>query len=321
VTTEIKRLYSMSDAVMLEKASVMRAVFVEALPTFTGYSAIFDTDYSDTWNDEILLALQTPTAEQTDDMGAALTQIVLSKMRDCRKAYRAIKFFVGEAFGNNAPVQNEFGFDDYQDVRKSQPRMIYFMQRLHKTAEKYATQLLAASCPQNRIDELLTLANDLLDANVVQEAFKKNRPGLTAARIILMNDVWKRILRVSQAGKVIYSDNYAEYQKYVIYGSSGGGSSEQVFEGMIPGGGIMVVFDLPYNSNRVLLLSNPGNVPVEYYLSENISDPAGMLIIVNPSDSITYIQGDLGPSGNYLIARNPDPLNIAEYSVTIDDSI
>jgi len=320
VSNEIKRLYSMADAMMLEKATVMRAVFVEDLATFTAYSVIFDNDYADTWENEIMLALQTPTAEQTDDMGAALTQIVLSKMRDCRKAYRGIKFFVNEAFESNEPVQNEFGFDDYKLVRRSQPRMIYFMQRLHKTAEKYATQLLAAGCPQNRIDELLVLANDLLDANVVQEAFKKNRPGLTAARIILMNDVWKLMLRVSEAGKVIYSNNFAEYQKYVIYGSNGGSSTELVFEGTLQGDETKVVYDLPYNPNRALILGNPGNVPIEYFLSENGVDPTGAVLVVNPGDLLVNQQSDLGPMGNLLMVRNTNLTNVAEYNVTVDDN-
>jgi hypothetical protein len=317
---EIKRLYSMADSTMLEKASVMHSAFESSLVDFTAYTTIFDQIFADDWMAEIMLALQTPTAEQVDDMGSTLTQAVLEKMADCRKAYRGISFFVREAFENQLGIQNEFGFDDYKDARNKQVTMIYFMQRLHKTAEKYETQLLAAGCPQSRIDELQTLADELFAANVEQEAFLDSRLDATAARITILNSVWKQMTRVSEAGKVIYSDNYAEYQKYVIYGSSSPVDNEEVFEGVLQAGETLEVFNKPYSSTRSLLLGNPGNFPVEYFLSENGVDPVGMVVVANPGDSLVYEQGSLGATGNLLMVRNTDLVNIAEYNVTVDES-
>jgi len=316
MTEQIKRLYSMSDAIMLEKASVMHAALVDSLADFTNYTTLFDQTYADDWMAEIMVALQTPTAEQVGDMGSSYTQVVLEKMAECRKAFGGMKFFVREAFPNNVGVQNEFGFDDYAEARNKQPLMVYFMQRLHFTATKYANQLLAAGCPQARIDGLQALANQLFVVNVEQEAFLKNRPNSTAERITILNNVWKQLIRVSEAGKVIYADNYAGYRKYVIYGSRAVVDDEEVFEGVLQGGETVEVFSKPFSANRNLMLGNPGNVAVEYFFSLKDDNPVDKVFVVNPGDLLTLLHGDIGQSGGRFMARNTDPVSIAEYNVT-----
>jgi len=314
MTIEVKRLYAMSDAVMLEKASVMHNAFVAALPDFTAYSTHFDQTFADDWMAEIMLALQTPTAEQVGDMGSDYTQTVLEKMAECRHAYRGIKFFVKEAFASNVGVQNEFGFDDFRDVRTNQQLLVYFMLRLHMTALKYSAKLLSAGCSQARIDSLQTHANELLTASVEQEAFLKNSLDTTVDRITLLNSVWKQMSRISEVGKIINHKNYAGYQKYVIYDRKPPVDKEEVFEGVLQGGEVLQIFSKPYDSSRVLMLGNPGNVPVEYFLSKNGTDPPGLVALVNPGDLISYsIVNDNGKEIRLLV-RNTDMVSVGEFS-------
>lgn len=100
------------------------------------------------------------------------------------------------------------------------------MKNLHVTAEKYKTQLIAAGFSHDKIDEIETLRSSLDSANNSQENFKKSRPVTTQERVIIYNELWKIITDIAKAGKDIYKNDYAKYQRYVIVSGTGGEENE-----------------------------------------------------------------------------------------------
>ena len=115
-------------------------------------------------------------------------------------------------------VQNEFGRNDYEKARNSTPKLIAFMTALSTAITKYNAQLLAAGCTEEFLFEAPTNLEELRTAENNQELFKKTRPVETQTRLELLNSCWVFSKNVCKAGKIIYSDNAAKYNQYLLPG-------------------------------------------------------------------------------------------------------
>lgn len=222
MANEIRRNYPFPDAVMIETSKTIRGCFAEDKADFLTYDPHFGDPFTESLNQQIEAAENASQDNSLIDQQVQLTAAVTAAMEACKDQYQYIKRIIERAFPGNKPVWNEFGYNDFEKVRASQPRMIQFMKNLHTTAAKYSAELTAAGFPQAKIDEILTLRDGLDTANNNQENFKKGRPVMTQERIDSYNLLWKHIVDLARAGKDIYKNNYAKYQRYVIVSGSGG---------------------------------------------------------------------------------------------------
>jgi hypothetical protein len=80
---------------------------------------------------------------------------------------------------------------------------------------------------QGQIDEILTLKNELSDANKEQNLYKRGRPVLSNDRIKVLNDCYQFEADVNEAGKIIFEDD-PEMVKLFTYdpGPASGGGGE-----------------------------------------------------------------------------------------------
>lgn len=206
----------MPDADMLELSATMRVFFNEDFTDFNDYNPKFDDDYKDEWDEQITAAEDAPTDEQIHDILQQKTAAVERAMKQCRDKFQDSKMFIEDAFPGNDPVWNEFGFDRYDSMRQSQAGFIQFMYLFHKVAEKYKAELIGKNYTQDKIDEIEALAETLKDANTEQEAYKGNIPVETQNRVNLLNACYGMTSEVGRAGKLIFRNNYAKYQRYLL---------------------------------------------------------------------------------------------------------
>ena len=227
IPKSIKRLYTIADAYMLEYSKTLVAYFIEDQAAFEGEDTNFANPFEVAYQDAIDLAEAEPTDEQRKDQLVQLTNNVETEMTNCRDVFQGAKRYVRKAFPNNIAVWNEFGFDDYQKVDKSQALFITFMTRFHSTAVKYTAQLTAPAVnfTAARIAEIETRRAALNTANNVQEKFKKDIPVFTQNRITLLNAVWAINTDVAGVGKALFKNDYAKYQHYLLPASEEGSGS------------------------------------------------------------------------------------------------
>ncbi|MBS3915388.1 MAG: hypothetical protein KG003_12915 [Bacteroidetes bacterium] len=212
---------------MLELSKTKQGFFSEDKSRFDE----FDTDFRDPFAENWLTAIAECEAELQDvsivSQMTNLTEGVAEKMEQCRTAYQELKFFVEKAFPNNKPVWNEFGYAKYDSARQSQAQMVQFMQEAHTVARKYKDQLTAKNYPEGKIELLLTLKQELDAANTQQEMFKGGRPTLTQTRITKLNTAWEITVKVCRAGKIIFIDDKAKYDRYALPAGAGGDEEEE----------------------------------------------------------------------------------------------
>jgi len=217
--SKIKRIlkrFKSTNEKMLEEANVK----FNALKIDIALFAVFDTKFTPEYVEAFGAKITKAETEIIDnviiDQLAGKTAKVEEIFDLGRKKYRSVKYFVGKAFENNKAVQNEFGFNDYNSVKRNQVKMIVFMRQLGISAKRYQAELIASGMTEESINEIETLGNDLSLANEQQEDFKKQRVLLTQNRTILYNEVWDYVVQVSRAGKIIFEDNPAKYAIYLL---------------------------------------------------------------------------------------------------------
>ncbi len=210
------RSFKISDPTLTAFARVYRELFLEDDGLFGDLNPEFQNDFAAAWLEAITNAEDTPSDETMVDIQIQQTNGVLSVMSLCRRKYNEIIYYVEEAFSANIAVQNEFGRNDFVNVRQQQDGMINFMSNLYRSAGKYNAQLLAKGCTQDKIDEILTLKNSLIEVNTDQQKLIKERPTATADRIAKHNLVYSYCQKVNRASKRVFADNYAKIQQYLL---------------------------------------------------------------------------------------------------------
>ncbi|HRI27048.1 MAG TPA: carboxypeptidase-like regulatory domain-containing protein [Chitinophagales bacterium] len=216
---EAKRKFNVPDAYVVEYAKDMRNLFTADIADF----AALDPDFDAAFNAEWLVKINAAEAQLTDeiivDVQTQYTNLVIAAMKNCQNYYQEVKFFVRKAFGDNQAIQNEFGADNYNNIRGNQPQLIEFMRDLYSVANKYAAQLDVVNFGAAKIARIKDLADALDTANQEQNNYVKGRPTLTAERIGIYNRLWDTLSLVSSAAKIIYRDNIAKYNQYLLPGS------------------------------------------------------------------------------------------------------
>lgn len=210
------RLYHLKDAHFLEYSEVVAATLPADLPDFTAFDATITGDYVTQIQQSIDKAKAISPDEIVKSEMKEETQKVDKAMEDCDKAYQNLAFFVRKVFKGNAAVQNQFGRNDIQKARSSQPVMVVFMENLAKTAAKYTDELTQAGCPATLITGLADKAAALHDANIAQEQFKSERILNTQSRIELFNNVYALLQNLHNVAMIIYRDNPEKLSIYTM---------------------------------------------------------------------------------------------------------
>ncbi len=215
-TDQVGRTYNIPDTDMYEAARTMRESFILDKPGFITFDADFADPYAADWLTLIETAEALPQDEVLDDELTELTADVENEMKNCREKFQDSKYFIEKAFPDNKKRWNTFGFDDYDNARIRQGVLILFMNNFHTQAVKYKIDLIAAGYSQAKIDEIATRHTALLQANQDQESFKKEIAEQTQARHNANNEVWAEMVKTGSAGKRIFKNNFAKYQRYLL---------------------------------------------------------------------------------------------------------
>jgi hypothetical protein len=213
---QLELLYRLPDSEMYEISKTKRGFFIEDKADFIAFDADFSDPFAADWLTAIEDAEDMPGDELLDDQLTQLTEAVENAMTNCRDKFQDSKYFIEKTFPGNVTVWNEFGYDNYDDNRRVQSKLLLFMKTFFNVATKYKVQLIAKGYSQLKIDEIETLRAALDTANQAQELFVGNLPVQTQERYKKNNAAWDIMVRVCSAGKRIYKDDFGKYQRYLL---------------------------------------------------------------------------------------------------------
>ncbi len=277
---------------MIEFNKTMLGHFTDEQAVFASFDADFTAPFETNWQTTINDAEMMPTDETIKDQLQQLTAKVEDAMEKCRIKFQNSKYFIEKAFPESPAIRNEFGFDDYDQARKSQVGMLQFMRTFFTTANKYAAELDAVGYNAASISEIETLGIDLDKDNNEQEKFKGTRSVTAEERVKALNKTWDIMVPVSKAGKVIFMNDPAKYQLFLLPASSETGENISI------SGTVTETADTPLQDVTV---------KVDGLEVETTTDSNG-----------NYVIGNL-PAGTYSLTYTKDgyqPQTVAGVSVT-----
>lgn len=214
----IVREFNMEDLLMLERAQIFHNAFIvddaDFIAAFPHLALPFATDFQ-TAIDE---ADAIPSGSEVDAEIAVVTEELNNLLPLGQKALQKLFTYANVAFNSKAKV-NLFGKNKYEKARTSDLRMKELLEQANRQAEVavYKTALLAAGYTQADIDELKTISDDIDAKNALQEDMLSSRGDKSEARIIAYNKVWGFMKQINIASKVVFVDNPAKIELYLLY--------------------------------------------------------------------------------------------------------
>lgn len=311
-TEEIKRNYPMSSPVMLEVSGIVTDFYEEDQPDFTAADPSYDQAHLDSVKAKLQEAYDQPTDDYIRDVLSQKTAIVLESLRECQNAVQFDKHFVKKLVEKNPLALEQFGYDEYSEIRDKQPQMVVLMENYYDRCVENQVELLASGYTQEKIEKKKELAEDLKAKNKDQEKYKKNRKKITYNRILVYNALWKMIMDIANFGKLIYTGNYGQYQRYVINESSD--TEPQTYSGVVAADQtVSIISDVA--PATVLDLKNTGSTVLQFCL-EDTHNPCAAGAELQPGDEQEVVASNLG-DGIILKCTNKSTTNDGAYEVVV----
>ncbi len=312
---EIQRLYSKTDAEMLEDATVKETFAADDITKISAFDTKIDLPFLTTCDTRLTAAKAILTDELVMDQVTQKSQVVKDLLDDSRNAFQDVKHFVEKAFPTNKGIKKEFGYDDYEDARRSQPRMIVFMKLLSATVGKYSVQLTDQGMPAALPTRISNLAKDLEIANKEQEVSKSGRTITTQERITAYNDVWKDLQVICSAGKRAHIDDYARYRRYILYSGSQQPPELPDTYDILPAGATATALN-EFTTVTPIVFINAGETDLRFFRHTVEDEPNGELgFELTAGAQVVKDIADVPGTGDFINVTNLSTTNEGLYLV------
>lgn len=313
---KVERKFSKPQLKLLEQAQKLHDIFEEDLALFTAKFPFMDTVYLDNFQTQINEADAEPDDESVVDNQQTFTNDLNNSMKNGRNGYTILLTYVSFAFPNNASVLEHFGQKRYRTARFVQLEMKELLQYAHEIANKpaYNNSLIAKGFLQTDIDNLLTLANAISSGNRAQENVINERVVITQERLSKLNLVYDTMAEISKGSKVVFINNYAKQQQYLLYSNT-----EQVLsniEGPIAANTVLNLGLLP-TSAKTFRFKNNGPSALQIGLSKDGVNFDGNTVTSGGVGTDDIDIDDLASTGTIVIVQNQSATQVGNYKLQI----
>src|SRR3989304_10392479 len=120
--------FSLSVADMIDASKTFKGMFILDKVDFVNFDIDFDDPFKDNWQAAIDLAMVTPSDETNVDIIKQFGDAADGKLVLCANYFQDAKFFIEKAHPNQKVIWREYGYDNYEEARKSKPNMSLFME-------------------------------------------------------------------------------------------------------------------------------------------------------------------------------------------------
>lgn len=210
----LTRIAPINDAALLEYAYTLVDHVKEDLAAFTA----FDQRFTSAVADELLALVQEAEATTSDRVvmrrQVRRTKEVNLRLAQLQEVVTRLRYFVNRAFPNQPEVQSDFYLDRLNLNKLSQAGRIMFLRDLGEAVNTHRQALVEAGCPEALLGEVQALYQPLKDYNKEQEKFKARRRLETDKRITCMNKVYRQVIRIQEAARIVFKGQESQLKKY-----------------------------------------------------------------------------------------------------------
>ncbi|REE01170.1 hypothetical protein C7460_104190 [Marinoscillum furvescens DSM 4134] len=206
----------MSDAILLAHVGKVVQQIPEDLETLEEMIPVINSQFVTHLSEDYLTALR----EGGDDVASGElgqhTQNLLEAIDDTKRQVKKLRFWINEAFANDPARARSFQLHRFWKVANSQPELIRFMNALATQVQANKPELMAAGAQEALLDSTSIIAERLAEADAIQESSKGGRVQATQARIIALNSLYDRCVKLSRAAQIVFEDSPAGARFYQL---------------------------------------------------------------------------------------------------------
>ncbi|WP_321316725.1 hypothetical protein [Labilibaculum sp.] len=201
------RFYHCSDAVFISWASNFINLIKEEQAKFSVFSVYFTPERIA--EIEVLFneANNIPSDKVYIDIQAEATAAVNSCVEKCAKFFQACKFDIEMVFANKKHIWNQFGFNDYEEARKSGRNMFMFYSDFLLIANLHKEALLKGAWKEETYLKIADYKDSLKIYMDQQTKCRVDRSRAADERVVSLNKLYEMLSMYQKAAKIIYIDN------------------------------------------------------------------------------------------------------------------
>ena len=215
---KVVRLFRKSDEEVLQQSDVLMDSFLANKSQFVERFSDLADPFALEWATATTTARELPSDYETVNEQAKATQNMKTLMQQGRNLFQAVMLYTQLAFPDDRAVLQLFGQPQYHGVRNNHLKLPVLLRSTFTQVSKpeYKTALLAKGMKEAEIALLDSLAEAIIAQGNVQQNAKKARLLATNQRIAAMNVVWKKMALVCQCAKLVFQDDAAKYNLFLL---------------------------------------------------------------------------------------------------------
>lgn len=141
------------------------------------------------------------------DIQAKATENVNVELAAAGKFFQRCKFDIEMAFPNDKKVWNQFGFNDYDNARKSGKLMYLFLTDFDMIARKYKDPLVTSGWTDDTFAAILTHRDKLKGFMDEQSDCILKRNRATEERTVALNALYDKLAIYFKAARIMYEED------------------------------------------------------------------------------------------------------------------
>ena len=215
---KVVRLFKKSDGEVLQQSDVLMDSFLANKSQFVERFLDLDDPFALEWTTATTTARELAPDYETANEQANETKILKALMQQGRSLFQSVILYAQLAFPDDLAVLHLFGQPQYPGVRNSQLKLPLLLRSTFTQVSKpeYKTALLAKGLKDAEIALLDSLAGAIIAQGNVQQNAKKARLLATNRRIAAMNVVWGKMSLVCQCAKLVFQNDAAKYNLFLL---------------------------------------------------------------------------------------------------------
>jgi len=310
---QLTRDFKIADDALLQYARVTKGFFVQDIAAFNDFDGEFNSQkVSDLegWLEYVVTNSDTFVMSEM----ASYTKAVHAQMEKCRSYYQQLRYFIDKAFKKNPVVYREFHIPQYRQIRRSQLKLIRFMENIVTLVNKYRADFLAVGARANFLDTVIKEAQELKVVEKDQETFKITRLLLTAERIKRLNKIWEFVQSVNRVSAFVFVEDFAKRRPYLLPKPKRMSRRNTI---LVSPGSKSLVYHEPITSPITYEIRNEGSSALGFYLAPTLASAVPEILTWVQAGETIEFYADVLPDGEpaVLMVLNENPQHDGEFRI------
>ena len=215
---EVSRLFSKPDEEVLQQSELKLGSFNENKRLFVERFPQFGDPFAADWAAATATARSIPPDYVSVSNQSGETLALKTIMEKGRNSFQALLLYTQLAFPGDAKMLNVMGQPQYHASHRSQLKLPVLMKSAYAQASipENKQALMSKGMKESEIDDLLKIAENIINQEITQQNAKKGRMLDANRRITALNLVWEKMSLVCQCAKLLFQNDATRYNLFLL---------------------------------------------------------------------------------------------------------